>query len=186
MLGSNRPLATMAFAAAILLPLVAIGDGSASNRLLPRAAVVPLSLVTKYFPDVTKETATTLNETTVGNATGSISVVFTDVDSAKKVTLSVDQYANAEDARAAFQTAIQASEAAPGFKPTNSPNLGQEAFAGSSQVGSEMHYGLGARDGGLIVSATHAGDIPVTPGNSESMIHLAGAVFEAAKKALGY
>jgi hypothetical protein len=179
----------MLLAAAVLLPLAALGDdakpSSAAARLLPRESVVPMSTVTAYFPDVTEQAKATTNETTVGNASGSISVVFTDVDGTKKVTLSVDEYASADDAAGAFQTAVRASEAAPGFKLASAPNLGQEAFAGSSKVGAEMHFGLGARDGRLIVSATHAGAIPVTPDNSRRMIDLARAVLAAAKKAIG-
>ena len=80
---------------------------------------------------------------------------------------------------------MQLSIAAPGFKPAASPNLGQEAFAGSSQVGAEMHFGLGARDGRLIISATHAGDIPVTPDNSNKLISLSGVELTTAKQVLG-
>jgi hypothetical protein len=112
-------------------------------------------------------------------------VVFTSDDGKKKVTVSLDQYANAADAEAAFQTAVQGSKAAPGFNPAAPPNLGQEAFAGTSQVGSEMHFGLGARDGRLIMSATHAGDIPVTPQNSDNLIAVGSAELTTAKQALG-
>ena len=80
---------------------------------------------------------------------------------------------------------MEGSLAAPGFKPATAPDLGQEAFAGTSQVGAEMHFGLGARDGGLIMSATHAGDIPVTPDNSEKLIRLGGETLAAAKRVLG-
>jgi hypothetical protein len=141
-------------------------------------------LVTGSFPDITEEAAAGPNETTVGDATGSISVVFTDPGKTKKVTLSVDEYASAGDAAAAFHAAVLASEAAPGFNRSGSPGIGEEAFAGTSQVGDEMHFGVGARDGRLIVSATHAGDIPVTPANSASMVDLARATLAAAQQAL--
>ncbi len=188
--GSRHPLGAMLLIAAVFLPFPARGadsstrPSSAAAQLLPRDVVVPVSAVTKYFPVVTGEASTGPNETTVGNATGSISVVFTDANKTKKVTLSVDEYANTHDAAAAFQMAVEASKAAPGFKLTAAPNLGQEAFAGTSQSGAEMHYGLGARDGRLIVSATHAGDIPVTLNNSSSMIGLARAVLNTAEKVL--
>jgi hypothetical protein len=155
---------------------------AASGSLLPRNTVVPVSVVTQYFPEVTKEASTGPNETSVGKPIASRSVVFTSSDGKKKVTLSVDQYASASDASAAYQTAVQGSKAAPGFKPAPSPNLGQEAFAGTSQVGAEMHFGLGARDGRLIMSATHAGDIPVTPDNSNKLITLGGAELTTAKQ----
>jgi hypothetical protein len=112
-------------------------------------------------------------------------VVFLSADGKKKVTLSIDQYASSGDAASAYQTAVQGSKDAPGFKPAAAPNLGEEAFAGTSQVGTEMHFGLGARDGRLIVSATHAGDIPVTPDNSSKLISLGGKELTTAKQALG-
>jgi hypothetical protein len=118
---------------------------------------VPVSEVTKYFPDVIKEASTGPNETS----------------------------ASASDAAAAYQTAVQGSKAAPGFNPAAAPSLGQEAFAGTSQVGDEMHFGLGARDGSLIMSATHAGDIPVTPDNSNNLISLGDAELSTAKQVLG-
>jgi hypothetical protein len=68
--------------------------------------------------------------------------------------------------------------------PAASPDLGQEAFAGTSQVGAEMHFGLGARDGSLIVSATHAGDIPVTNDNSNNLISLSRMELVTAKQVL--
>jgi hypothetical protein len=180
--------AMLTIAAFALLSLAACGDGSssktASAALLPRDTVVPVSVVTRYFPDVTTEATTGLNETSVGKPIGSRSVVFASADGNKKVTLSVDQYASASDAAAAYQTAVQGSKAAPGFKPAASPSLGEEAFAGTSQVGAETHFGVGARDGILIMSATHAGDIPVTPDNSNSLIALGAEEFTTAKQAL--
>ena len=170
-------------AAIALLSLAACGD--AAVPLLPRNTVVPVSVVTQYFPDVTKEASTGPNETSVGKPLASRSVVFLSADGRKKVTLSVDQYASASDAASAYQTAVQGSKAAPGFKPAATPSLGQEAFAGTSQVGAEMHFGLGARDGRLIMSATHAGDIPVTPDNSNNLISLGDAELTTAKQVLG-
>ena len=174
--------AMLAAAAIALLSLAACGDDTA---LLPREAIVPVSVVTQYFPEIIKESGTGPNETSVGKPVASRSVVFTSVDGKKKVTLSVDKYATADAAAEAYRTAVEGSKAAPGFKPAASPNLGDEAFAGTSQVGAEMHFGLGARDGNLIVSATHAGDIPVTPDNSNNLIALAGVELTAAKQALG-
>ena len=189
--------ATMLTAAAMLLfSLAACGDDSSSKTalftaatesaaLLPHNTVVPVSVVTQYFPDVTKESSTGPNETSVGRPIASRSVIFTNADGKKKVTISVDQYANVSDAAAAYQTAVQGSKVAPGFKPAASPNLGQEAFAGTSQVGAEMHFGLGARDGRLIMSATHAGDIAVTPDNSNNLITIGGMELTTAKQVLG-
>jgi hypothetical protein len=170
-------------AAIALLSLAACGD--AAPPLLPRDTLVPVSVVTQYFPDVTEEASTGPNETSVGKPVASRSVVFLSADGKKKVTLSVDQYASVSDAAAAYQIAVQGSKAAPGFKPAATPSLGQEAFAGTSQVGAETHFGLGARDGELIMSATHAGDIPVTPDNSNSLISLGSEELNTAKQVLG-
>jgi predicted small lipoprotein YifL len=174
----------LSVAAIALLSLAACGDAG-PPQLLPRDTVVPVSAVTKYFPDVTKESSTGPNETSVGKPIASRSVVFGSADGKKKVTLSVDQYASASEAAAAYQTAVQGSKAAPGFNPAMAPDLGQEAFAGTSQVGAEMHFGLGARDGRLIMSATHAGDIPVTPDNSNNLISLGDVELTTAKQVLG-
>ena len=95
--------------------------------------------MTKYFPDVIKEASTGPNETSVGKPIASRSVVFVSADGKKKVTVSVDQYASASDAASAYQAAVQGSKAAPGFNPAATPSLGQEAFAGTSQVAAEMH-----------------------------------------------
>jgi hypothetical protein len=181
------PRAVMLSVAAIaLLSLATCGDAAApSAQLLPRNTVVPVSVVTQYFPDVTKEASTGPNETSVGKPIASRSVVFASAEGKKKVTLSVDQYASASDAAAAYQTAVQGSKIAPGFKLAATPNLGQQAFAGTSQVGSEMHFGLGARDGRLIISVTQAGDIPVTPDNSHNLISLGGVELTTAKQILG-
>jgi hypothetical protein len=173
----------LSVAAIALLSLAACGDATAP--LLPRSTVVPVSVVTKYFPGVTTEASTGPNETSVGKPIASRSVVFLSADGKKKVTVSIDQYASASDAAAAYQTAVQGSKAAPGFNLAATPDLGQEAFAGTSQVGAEMHFGLGARDGRLIMSATHAGDIPVTPGNSNNLISLGGVELTTAKQVLG-
>jgi hypothetical protein len=176
----------LSVAAIALLSLAACGDAATpSASLLSRDTIVAVSVVTKYFPDVTKEASTGPNETSVGKPIASRSVVFLSADGKKKVTLSVDQYASAGDAAAAYQTAVLGSKAAPGFEPAAAPNLGEEAFAGTSQVGAETHFGLGARDGRLIMSATHAGDIPVTPDNSNTLISLGGEELTTAKQVLG-
>ena len=91
--------AVLSVAAIALLSLAACGDAAAP--LLPRDTVVPVSAVTKYFPDVTTEASTGSNETSVGKPIASRSVVFLSADGKKKVTVSVDQYASASDAAAA-------------------------------------------------------------------------------------
>lgn len=173
--------AAFALASMTMLSLPAHGQ----DTLLPREAIVAVGAVTAAFPDVTVESATGPNETSVGTPVASRSVYFTSADGTKKVTLSIDRYASAADAAAAYRTAVEGSLAAPGFKPAAAPSIGEEAFAGSSQVGAEQHFGLGAREGALIMSATHAGTIPVTPQNSAALAGLGVATLAAAKAALG-
>jgi hypothetical protein len=151
--------------------------------MLPRAAIVDLEVVKQHFPDITKEAETGPNATMIGTPNATRAVVFMSDDGSKKVTLSVDRYVNPQDAASAFQQAVKGSEAAPGFKLAAAPRLGQQAFAGTSQVGAEMHFGLGARDGSLIVAATFAG-LPVTTANSNQLIALAGLELKTAQKAL--
>jgi hypothetical protein len=181
MISQTRKL-TLPLSLAALLTVAACSD--ATPPLMPREAIPPLGAVTRYFPDVTKEAGTGPNETRIGKPAASRSVVFESQDGKKKVTLSIDQYASESDAEAAYQTAVEGSKAAPGFKPAASPDLGEEAFAGTSQVGEDMHFGLGAREGDLIVSATHAGDIPVNPENTENLITLARETLAAAERVL--
>lgn len=173
--------------AALAAAAIAFFSGAtiAATALLPRETIVPLSEVTKYFPDVTAEASAGENETKIGTPAASLSVIFTSSDGTKKVTLSVDQYASNEEAAEAFNSAIEGSKVAPGFKPAESPDLGKAAFAGSSQVGDEKHFGLGALDGRLIISATHAGAIPVTPENTKNLVDLSATELALAKKALG-
>ena len=47
-----------------------------------------------------------------------------------------------------------------------------------------MHFGLGARDGALIMSATHAVDIAVTPENSNALVSLGATELATAKQVL--
>ena len=67
----------LSVAAIALLSLAACGDAAApSASLLSRDTVVPVSVVTKYFPEITKEASTGPNETSVGKPIASRSVVF--------------------------------------------------------------------------------------------------------------
>ena len=181
----QRDAWVVALSSAAIAVLSMAACGKDSTPLLGRDTVVPVSVVIQHFPEVTKEAGTGPNETSIGKPIGSRSVVFTSADGMKKVTLSIDQYASASEAAAAYRTAVAGSVSAPGFKPAAKPDLGQEAFAGTSQVAEEMHFGLGARDGSLTMSATHAGDIPVTPDNSTNLIRLGGEELTTAKQVLG-
>ena len=144
---------------------------SASGSLLSREVVVPLSVVNRFFPDITREATTGQNLTAVGNAKATRSVIYANSDSSKNVTITVDQYASSSYASSAYQEAVQKSKTVPGFKPIPAENLGQNAFIGTVTQGGETHIGLGALDGTVIVGATLAGFDP-TPDIIDKLISM--------------
>jgi len=144
---------------------------SASGSLLSREVVVPLSVVNRFFPEITREATTGQNLTAVGNAKATRSVIYANSDSSKNVTMTVDQYASSSDASSAYQEAVQKSKTVPGFKPIPAENLGQNAFIGTVTQGGETHIGLGALDGTVIVGATLAGFDP-TPDIIDKLISM--------------
>ena len=136
-------------------------DGvSESGALVSRDAVVPLTLVTRFFPEATQEMSTGQNATAVGKSKATRSVIYTSSDKSKKVTMSVDQYASSSDASAAYEEAVQKSRTVQGFSPVDAPNLGPQAFIGTVTQGTETHIGLGALRGTLIVGVTLVGYEP--------------------------
>ena len=100
----------------------------ASDSMLPRKVVVPISTVNRFFPEVTREASTGRNLTAVANAQTTRSVIYANSDSSRKVTITVDQYPTASDASSAYQEAVAKSKIVPGFKPVPAENLGQDAF----------------------------------------------------------
>jgi hypothetical protein len=158
---------------------------SASDFTLPRSVVVPLSVVSRLFPEVTQEASTGRNLTAAGTPTATRSVIYATSDGSKKVTISVDQYGSSSDALSAYQQAVQKSQSVPGFNPAVPvPTLGQRAFAGSVTRGAETHVGLGVLDDKLIVGATLAG-YDATSDNTVKLVGMARMVDAAAKLALG-
>src|SRR6476620_3186624 len=79
-------------------PSPAVGSAKASDPMLPRKVVVPISTVNRFFPEVTREASTGRNSTAVANAKATRSVIYANSDSSRKVTISVDQYLTASDA----------------------------------------------------------------------------------------
>jgi hypothetical protein len=157
---SNR-LTAVLIAAIGLLPLA--GEGSspaASETSLPLNVIVPLSAVSRYFPDIAREVSAGPNSTATGNPKATRMVVYETGDGSKKVTISLDRYASARDASSAYQQAVQKSQSVSGFKPVSVPTLGQRTFAGTTTMGTETHVGLGMLDNDLIVGATLAGYDP--------------------------
>jgi hypothetical protein len=159
------------------------GSTKASDSMLPRKIVVPISTVNRFFPEVTREASTGLNLTAVASAKATRSVIYTNSDSAKKVTISVDQYPTASAASSAYKEAVAKSKAVPGFKPVRMQNLDENAFVGTLTQGGETHIGLGALHGVLIVGATLAG-YNATPENIAKLISLTREEERAAKAAL--
>jgi hypothetical protein len=125
--------------------------------MLPRNVVISLSEVNRLFPEVTHEASTGQNLTAVANPKGTRSVIYTNSDSAKKVTITIDQYATVSAASLAYQEAVTKSKAVPGFRPIPVENLGPNAFVGTVTQAGEIHVGLGALRGTLIVEVTLAG-----------------------------
>jgi len=156
---------------------------SASDSLLRRDAVVSMRIVNRFFPEVTREASTGQNLTAVGKPKATRSVIYTNTDSSKKVTITVDQYVSSSDASLAYQEAVQKSKTVPGFKPVSAPNLGQNAFIGTVTQGEETHIGLGALDGMLIVGATLVGYDPA-PANIAKLVSLTREEENAAKRAI--
>ena len=155
-------------------------SAKASDSMLPRKIVVPISMVNRFFPEVTREASTGHNLTAVANAKATRSVIYANSDSSRKVTITVDQYLTASDASSAYQEAVAKSKTVPGFKPVPAENLGQNAFVGTVTQGGETHIGLGELHGVLIVGATLAGYDP-TPENTARLISLTREEERAAK-----
>jgi len=154
------------FIAVVVMPPVVRGEQTPSpgtggvrahGAVLARDVIVPLPVVTRFFPEATQEMSTGQNATAVRNPEATRSVIYTNGDKSKKVTISVDQYATSSDALAAYEEAVQKSRSVPGFRPIDAPNLGPQAFIGTVTQGTETHIGLGALRGTLIVGVTLVG-----------------------------
>jgi hypothetical protein len=184
----SRPgrLTALSIATVGALSLACEGSSSSarSGTTLPRNVVVPLSVVSRFFPEITRETSTGRNLTATGNPKATRIVIYETGDGSKKVTITVDQYRSSSGASSAYQQAVQKSQSVPGFKPVPVPNLGQHAFAGTVTMGAETHVGLGALDDKLIVGATLAG-YDATPDNTAKLVAVARMEDAAAKMAVG-
>jgi hypothetical protein len=185
------PLAALLVAVVGTLSLATYGQSSSSvsgatstpDSLLPRDIVVPISVVNRFFPEVSWEASTGQNLTAVGKPKATRSVIYANSDSSKKVTISVDRYASSSEASSAYQEAVQKSKIVPAFKPVSAPNLGQNAFIGTVTQGEETHIGLGALHATLIVGATLVGYDPAS-GNIAKLLSLTREEEAAAKAAL--
>lgn len=176
-------IATVSLTASGQSPLPANSTTTVSDSLLPRNVVVPLGVVNRFFPKITRQVTTGRNLTAVGPSKATRSVIYANSDSSNKVTITVDQYANSSDASSAYQEAVQKSKLVPAFRPIPAENLGKNAFIGTVTQSGETHIGLGALHGTIIVGATLAGYDP-KPENIAKLISLTREEESAAKAAL--
>src|SRR4051794_38247054 len=105
--------ASLSLTAAGQSPSPANDSAKAFESVLPRNVVVPISTISRFFPEVTREASTGRNLTAVANVNATQSVIYTNNDSSKKVTITVDQYATASDASSAYQEAVAKSKTVP-------------------------------------------------------------------------
>lgn len=124
--------------------------------LLPRSAILDLAAVRHFFPQVTRQAQTGRDTTAQGTPNATRAVFFENLSGSKRVTITVDSYADAGAAGSAYATALEKSKI-PGFKRLKVPNLGDETFAGTVTMGNETHVGIGVLLGNLVVGATLAG-----------------------------
>lgn len=176
-------IAALSLTASGQSPLPANSSTIASESLLPRNVVVPISVVNRFFPEVTREASTGQNLTAVGNPKATRSVIYANGDGSKKVTITMDQYPTASDASSAYQEAVAKSKNVPGFKSVPAEDLGPNTFIGTVTQGGETHIGLGTLQGVLVVGATLAGYEP-TPDNIAKLISLTREEKGAAKATL--
>ena len=175
---------SIAIVGTLLLACESFSAPVTSGGTLSRNVIVPLSAVTRLFPDIIREASTGRNATATGNPKATRMVIYESGDGSKKVTITVDQYGSPRDASSAYKQAVQKSQSVPGFKPVRVPRLGQLAFAGTTTMDAETHIGLGTLDHKLIVGATLAGyDAP--PDNATKLVAVARMQGAAAKRTVG-
>jgi hypothetical protein len=157
---------------------------TSGSTTLPRNVIVPLSEVSRFFPDIIREASTGPDLTATGNPNATRMVIYESGDGAKKVTITVDQYGSSRDASAVYKEAVQKSRSVSEFKPVQVPRLGQRAFAGTTTMGAETHIGLGTLDHKLIVGATLAG-YDATPDHVTKLVAVARMQGAAAERTVG-
>jgi hypothetical protein len=172
--GSPGRFAALSIATVLTLLLVceSLSAPATSGGTLPRNVIVPLSEVTRLFPDIIREASTGRNVTATGSPKATRMAIYESGDGSKKVTITVDQYGSSSDASSAYKQAVQKSQSVPGFEPVRVPSLGQQSFAGTTTRNAETHIGLGALDHKLIVAATLAG-YEATPDNVTKLVAVA-------------
>jgi hypothetical protein len=152
--------------------------------VLSNTAMVSGDVVSRFFPGVTIKASDGQDSTAVGNPIATRAVNYASEAGAQRVTISVDRYPTAREAAYAYQQAVAGSQIAPGFSLLPAPDLGQEAYAGTSSNGEETHVGLGVVDDELIVAVTIAG-FDAGAGNIAKLVALAGQELDLATSVLG-
>src|SRR5438874_12683085 len=109
----TRPLPSLLIALIGTLSMTAYGQAispgagpaSAADSLLTRKAVIPISTVRRFFPQVDQESSTGPYLTAVGNPRATRSVIYVNRSGSKKVTITVAQYMSSSDASSACEEA---------------------------------------------------------------------------------
>jgi hypothetical protein len=172
---------SVAIVGTLLLACESVSAPVTSGGTLARNVIIPLSEVSRLFPDIVREASTGGNATATGKPKATRMVIYESGDGSRKVTITVDQYGSAGDAASAYKQAVQKSEAVPGFKPVRVPRLGQLAFAGTTTVDAETHIGVGTLEHKLIVGATLAG-YDATPDHVAKLVAVTRMQGAAAKR----
>jgi hypothetical protein len=128
---------------------------SAPQSAVKRDMFVSLKVVKEFFPAITHYKAET-NSTALGSPIATRMVNYTSDDSSSKVSLSVDEYENANDAMQAYQQAAEKAQRSE-FTPIALSNVGQEVFGNTVTQNGESQIAIVALDGALIVGTRLTG-----------------------------
>src|SRR5260370_6366699 len=93
------------------------GPASASDSLLAREVVIPISTVRRFFPQVDQEARTGPHLTAVGGPKATRSVIYANSSNSKKVTITVAEYVGSNDPSSPNEEAIQTTKSFPVFTP---------------------------------------------------------------------
>ncbi len=156
---------------------------SAPDTLLPRKVIVSLPVAQQLFPELTGEEKTGENASAIGKPKATRMVVYITKDGAKKIILSVDEYASLADASYAYQQAARKSEL-PEFNPIALSNVGEKVFAGIITQGADTHVEVSVLEGTLMVGATLAG-FPASTENIGQLAELTRQEVDEAKLGVG-
>lgn len=151
----------------------------------PQEVLITSDVVQNYFPELARQHTPTENPDAAGTPEATRMAIY-EGDDGRKVTLSADRYPSSDSASAAFELAIDKSEAVQGFVALPAPvDIGDRAFAGIVSQGDDTHIGYGALTGEYVIGVTSAG-YPATTENTARLIDLTRAAVERAQAAQGH